>query len=103
MNKRLKKKLALELLEKKYHEIGRVAAKRPRIINHEDKDVYYIEFDNVGLATYRDNKFTYFKDIKGNVDFDNFEDKDSFQAYMRALYVIQGFYKNLMCDDLEKV
>ncbi|KYH35377.1 hypothetical protein CLTEP_05530 [Clostridium tepidiprofundi DSM 19306] len=88
MNKRLKKKYAFNIFVEKYRNMGRIARKKVKNYMVEGKTVNYIEYDNVGLEFFMDEKRTYIRDIKGNADFEN-----CFQDYFKALLVLQGFYK----------
>ena len=88
MNKRMIKKHALEIIPKKYMNIGKMARKRVKTYTSNNIKVNYIEYDNVGLEFYRDEHMTYFRNTKDTIDFGNC----SFNDFSKAFSVLQGFY-----------
>lgn len=88
MNKIVKFNKKCSLWINKYIKIGKRAKGIKKYIR-DDREVNYLEFENIGLEFFCDDEFTYLKDLKSEIPL---EDKSRFEEYQKAFFVMIGYY-----------
>ena len=89
MNKEVKFNKECSLWIKKYLKIGSRAKGVKRYIC-DNGEVNYLEFDNIGLEFFCDDRVTYFRDLKNEIPL---EHNSRFKDYQKAFFVICGYYQ----------
>ena len=89
MNKKVKFDKKCTLFFNKYLKIGRRAKGLKKYIEN-GMVLNYLEFENIGLEFGSDERKTYFRDLKSDIDVTEFS---RFEDFQKCFYVIAGFYK----------